>query len=766
MIAEQLKPYISEFICRPEKGKGARGIGKNWSYKRAVAELFEGQYVCAVIDLSHSDIICIDIDEKCDMTAYFEVNDFPDFLKTKGNTKGFHYYLETDDKVHKNISKVHKHNIEGDYLGMKVWERVGKEWTGDLIKSNDFKKVIEWDKVEKKTIEKNDERVYAPPDLKQLDALIQLIDIQYIHKTTDWRKLVWAMKKCGFERGYVESWSMKSGFNEYSIGYSDEGFCGVWGQYTAEDIHLTEGTIKYYAKLSQPEKYAELVYTPMISYAGMPEDEDLAGLYLKLEKNTIRMDDGALFVWANDKWIAVDKKAGIVRRKIGNVLRAYFKEDVKKFDREHTDAITRNDMDSAVKYSTLLKLATKTLSRLKTATHIANVTKTTIDVVSDMDNETSGLFDRHHDIFAFRNQAFDLNDRTEYEIQKEDYITQNCGKDWVMPEPEQDQAIDELFKKIFPDEDMRLCYLSILRSGLSGHHLERFIVANGSGRNGKGLLNELMFHLLGGYAYKLQIDTLTKSSNRTGASPEVANLHKKRFVVASEPEDGVKFQMGNIKDLTGSDEIVARGLYQESTRTILNSTLIVECNKRPQIAGRIDRAVTDRMIEVQFRNAFVSDPDEVDEERGIYLANKEYKTLVWKDKMFCALFVYILQNGKPEIYVPKSVKSITKQYILGSDELYSLVMERYVESDDPNDFIKENDIYALVRESDVYLNMTKMEKRSFNKKKVGEMLKEHIIFGKQYRNTTGYNKILKKTIGCNRLMGYVPKPDDGSDDEE
>jgi len=275
-----------------------------------------------------------------------------------------------------------------------------------------------------------------------------------------------------------------------------------------------------------------------------------------------------------------------------------------------------------------------------------------------------------------------------------------------------------------------------------------------------------MFHLLGGYAYKLQIDTLTKSSNRTGASPEVANLHMKRFVVALEPEDGVKFQMGNIKDLTGSDEIVARGLYQESTRTILNSTLVVECNKRPQIAGRIDRAVTDRMIEVQFRNAFVSDPNEVDEERGIYLANKEYKTLVWKDKMYCALFVYILQNGKPDVYVPDSVKSITKQYILGSDELYSLVMEQYVESDDPNDFIKENEIYALVRESDVYLNMTKMEKRSFNKKKVAEMLKEHIIFGKQYRSDISYNKKLKKSINCNRLMGYALKPDDGSDDEE
>ena len=174
----------------------------------------------------------------------------------------------------------------------------------------------------------------------------------------------------------------------------------------------------------------------------------------------------------------------------------------------------------------------------------------------------------------------------------------------------------------------------------------------------------------------------------------------------------------------------------------------------------------ERMIEVQFRNAFVSNQKDVDEKRGIYLANTEYKSYEWKDKMYCALFVYILQNGEENIYVPDSVEELTKQYVLGSDELYSLVMESYQETDDEEAYIKETDIYDLVRESDVYANMTKAEKRGFNKKRMGEMLKENVIFGKQYRTGPGYNKKTKQKYNCKRIMGYVLRDEDASDDDE
>ena len=57
----------------------------------------------------------------------------------------------------------------------------------------------------------------------------------------------------------------------------------------------------------------------------------------------------------------------------------------------------------------------------------------------------------------------------------------------------------KLLNTIFPQEDLKTLYLTILATGLDGMPLEQFILANGTGGNGKGLLNELVQHTVGDY---------------------------------------------------------------------------------------------------------------------------------------------------------------------------------------------------------------------------------------------------------------------------
>ena len=73
----------------------------------------------------------------------------------------------------------------------------------------------------------------------------------------------------------------------------------------------------------------------------------------------------------------------------------------------------------------------------------------------------------------------------EYEVLKEDYITQNTHYDYVEPTKEQIELIDKLYKQIFPDPEIRKCWLSIQFMGMTGIREEKFILANGCGRNGK-----------------------------------------------------------------------------------------------------------------------------------------------------------------------------------------------------------------------------------------------------------------------------------------
>jgi phage/plasmid-associated DNA primase len=56
--------------------------------------------------------------------------------------------------------------------------------------------------------------------------------------------------------------------------------------------------------------------------------------------------------------------------------------------------------------------------------------------------------------------------------------------------------------------------MTILSSGLDGIPLEKFVLANGGGGNGKGLLNELTQFMLGKYAYVLPANVSRTYDNR------------------------------------------------------------------------------------------------------------------------------------------------------------------------------------------------------------------------------------------------------------
>jgi len=94
-----------------------------------------------------------------------------------------------------------------------------------------------------------------------------------------------------------------------------------------------------------------------------------------------------------------------------------------------------------------------------------------------------------------------------------------------------------------------------------------------------------------------------------------------RMVVSSEPEDGCKIQTGFAKELTGCSEIAARGLYCGVTTTLLWMVLIIELNKKLLLSGRMDTSVLERIVDIPFESTFVSNPDDVDESKGIYQGN-------------------------------------------------------------------------------------------------------------------------------------------------
>ena len=248
-----------EYILMPNiKGKDKPfGIGKKWSLEQAQHKLTKDRYISCCYYLKDTDYAVVDIDtDDYTLDQLYEDTGI-DNMWTKGNSKGYHVWVEfpkgKPDAYRKNV--VNCSNLcEIDYLGEKVFERVGKTWTGEFpchIHAEQFEKCFIMDKFTTKTKTENNKQE-SSGDKALLKKMVDLIDVKYCDNRDDWLKIVYAMKKCGFTEEETNSWSMKSDR------YTESGFDSAWDQYFVEEITAGEGTIRYYAKLSNPTEYKKM----------------------------------------------------------------------------------------------------------------------------------------------------------------------------------------------------------------------------------------------------------------------------------------------------------------------------------------------------------------------------------------------------------------------------------------------------------------------------------------------------------------------------
>src|SRR6185437_15617812 len=135
-----------------------------------------------------------------------------------------------------------------------------------------------------------------------------------------------------------------------------------------------------------------------------------------------------------------------------------------------------------------------------------------------------------------------------------------------------------------------------------------FVMFIGEGANGKSQILNLMKATMGEFGEKIEVTLLTrKRNNANEANPEKIKLVHKRFGFLSEPEDGEKLNIGLLKELTGSEEIVSRGLYAGSYTFIMETKLFLACNELPDIKGE-DNAIWRRIRVVNLKSRFVDDP--------------------------------------------------------------------------------------------------------------------------------------------------------------
>ncbi len=190
-------------------------------------------------------------------------------------------------------------------------------------------------------------------------------------------------------------------------------------------------------------------------------------------------------------------------------------------------------------------------------------------------------FDRHPDLFVFRNGTYDLMTDEFRPSRPEDLITKVAGCDY---DPAATSPIyDAVLERAQPKPEMRAYIQRIGGSAMQGRSTEQTLpLFYGKGANGKGtVLNDSWLPVFGDYGKVMGVEVLM--SNPTGNTylPQKAALAGARLVVTSEPDAGMKFSGGTMKMLTGGNPLDARALYRMPIKVPPTWQIVMECNTRP-----------------------------------------------------------------------------------------------------------------------------------------------------------------------------------------
>ena len=599
----------------------------------------------------------------------------------------------------------------------------------------------------------------------------ELINNEYLSNREHWLKIVFAMKR---EKVNEEDALRISNKATDCVPLTNEAWSNVWDKEDERENGCNIGTIKYYAKLSNEYEYHKLELVNMKHYDLLQKTLDaiteykLADLFYNIcpDRIVYVKEEDKFYTWFNDKWNEEVKKIGSFCRKLINsqltkILNDYMIKicTIRKHQPEDIETETKD------KNNKLLQKIGDTLVLIEKTTWQNNIWTELQSFIISSSKDIK--FDDNPNIIAFNNCKYDFVKKEFSKIQHDDYITMYTNYDWVEPNKDEKQieTIKTLFEEIFPNEERRKCYLSVLYSCCIGGVKDKFIIANGDGGNGKGVLNELTYDMLGDYSYEGNTNVLTEKI-KNGANPELANMDKKRMIIYKEFNTEDKLRLDVLKKLVDNEFINARGLYSSKTETKLEATNIMEVNTRIKFSGKIGGdSEARRLVDVLFESTFTDDPDVLkDTTRSyVYKKDKRFKAKEFKQNHRCALFKYIIDNAEKEIYVPDIVKARTNEYIDKNDELLNWFNDNYELTTKEEDIVKIKDIFDLYKESDEYQALYKKERPNLSR--FTEDIRSNKHLRSKYKEKINDNK--NKTCVRNVLQGVklIENKDDDDDDE-
>ena len=287
------------------------------------------------------------------------------------------------------------------------------------------------------------------------------------------------------------------------------------------------GTLKMMAKDANPELYKQLFNKKQtaspnkdINFTIEWSTGYIADIFKILYNDKYIYSNDVLYNFNNIYWKRDDNNRSNINNFVDDIFHNYLLKELYNYD-----------MNSSNKDETHVKIINNKRKFISSLRNISTREKLIKDIINKITNNDV-KFDENPYLFAFENKIYDLKQNKFVKPSSDQFISLTTGYNFI--EQDDDKLVEELdgiINTIFSQPDLKKLYLTILSTGLDGIPLEKFILANGSGGNGKGVINELVQHMLGNYAYVLPVNILL-GPLKTGSNPELANMNNKRFVIA------------------------------------------------------------------------------------------------------------------------------------------------------------------------------------------------------------------------------------------
>lgn len=224
-------------------------------------------------------------------------------------------------------------------------------------------------------------------------------------------------------------------------------------------------------------------------------------------------------------------------------------------------------------------------------------------------------------------------------------------------------------RSVLPDKEVREFLQVLMGLALVGTQLEHVLVIFfGNGRNGKGVFERVMCHVLGDYAVTAARDLFTSSPGAHSTSQ--TDLMGSRLAIVNETEQGARLSEALVKDATGGGTHTARRMKQDNIRFHRSWLAVMVTNHFPQVTGQ-GAAIWDRLMVIDFPRHFaLDDPNrvpDIDEQ----LKKEADGIFLWA---YAGLLRYWRDGSK--LVVPDGVRAATQEHRHRNDTVERWIDER------------------------------------------------------------------------------------------